>query len=480
MAESKYLKKTQGNGASTVLSSSITNADTAAPLTSDTAFDGEGMLLLDEGQATEEFAYGTGKVGSSITILADDRGLEGGSAQAHADTATVKGVVTSGMWNNLITAVSKLIKPTDGTLQITGTATATDILDEDNMASNSATALATQQSIKSYTDNYGNINSIYRQAIINGNFDVWQRGTSIAWASDTYTSDRWFFNYGAAVTGTVSRQDGTAVSGSLYCARVQRTAGQGAVATNFTHSIESTDSIKFRGKKVTLSFYARKGADYSATSDYLVANVKTGTGTDEKADRYTGSATVGTTNAVLTTSWQRFTITTTSVLADTVTEMGIVFASSFKGTAGAADYYEITQVQLCAGDVALPFMPKSFEEELRACQRYCEMIRGSGANSESFGVGYFRTTETGYVYQPFTVKKRTNSPTAIYSAADTFSIGYGGGGGGVLSAIQTFAITGFGVRILITQTGGSFTAGQCLMLTSDGTDDPYILVENEL
>jgi hypothetical protein len=116
MAESKYLKRTQGNGASTTLSASITNADTSAPLTSDTAFDGEGMLLIDEGQATEEFAYGTGKVGSSITILADDRGLEGGSAQAHSDTATVKGVITSGMWNNMVEAVSKTVSATDGTL----------------------------------------------------------------------------------------------------------------------------------------------------------------------------------------------------------------------------------------------------------------------------------------------------------------------------------------------------------------------------
>jgi hypothetical protein len=71
MAESKYLKKTQGNGASTTLSASITNADTSAPLTSDTAFDGEGMLLIDEGQATEEFAYGTGKIGSSLPMIED-------------------------------------------------------------------------------------------------------------------------------------------------------------------------------------------------------------------------------------------------------------------------------------------------------------------------------------------------------------------------------------------------------------------------
>lgn len=114
MAVSKYLQKVQGNSSSTTLSSAISNSDTAAPLTSDTAFDGEGMVIIDEGQSTEEFAYGTGKVGSSITILPDDRGLEGGSAQAHGSQATVKGILTAGMWNNLITSISKWFSPVSG------------------------------------------------------------------------------------------------------------------------------------------------------------------------------------------------------------------------------------------------------------------------------------------------------------------------------------------------------------------------------
>ena len=43
---------------------------------------------------------------------------------------------------------------------------------------------------------------------------------------------------------------------------------------------------------------------------------------------------------------------------------------------GGSGNIDIAQVQLCAGDVALPFMPKSFEEELRACQRYYEKSYG--------------------------------------------------------------------------------------------------------
>lgn len=103
------LKFASGNSASTTLSSSISDSATAAPLTSDTNFaakSGEGMVIADEGQATEEIAYATGKSGASLTIPLANRGLEGGSAQAHASGATVKGILTAGMWNDLVTALT--------------------------------------------------------------------------------------------------------------------------------------------------------------------------------------------------------------------------------------------------------------------------------------------------------------------------------------------------------------------------------------
>jgi hypothetical protein len=94
------IKKASGNSATTTLSSSVANDATSFPLTSDTNFDpGEGMVIIDEGTASEEYAYATGKDGSSLTIPLAYRGLEGTSAVAHDAGATVKGILTSGMWN---------------------------------------------------------------------------------------------------------------------------------------------------------------------------------------------------------------------------------------------------------------------------------------------------------------------------------------------------------------------------------------------
>lgn len=150
------LKFASGNSASTTSSSSISNSDTSLPLTSDTAFaaeSGEGMVIIDEGTNNEELAYATGKSGSSLTIPLANRGLEGGSAKAHDSGVSVKGILSAGMWNDLINSLAdNVLDKATGTLKLQGTATVTDILDEDNMASDSATALATQQSIKAYVD----------------------------------------------------------------------------------------------------------------------------------------------------------------------------------------------------------------------------------------------------------------------------------------------------------------------------------------
>lgn len=106
-----------GNSASTTLSSGISNTDTSAPLTSDTNFaakSGEGMVIIDEGAATEEFAYATTKSGSSLTIPLANRGLEGGSAQAHSAGATVKGIITATMWNDVIDSLTNVLLKTTG------------------------------------------------------------------------------------------------------------------------------------------------------------------------------------------------------------------------------------------------------------------------------------------------------------------------------------------------------------------------------
>lgn len=112
-----FHQKAAGNSASTTLSSGVTNTDTSFPLTSDTAFlSGGGLVIVDEGEATEELAYYTGKSGGALTVPLANRGLEGGSAQAHASGATVKGIFSADMWNNVIETLAHGFSAVDGSV----------------------------------------------------------------------------------------------------------------------------------------------------------------------------------------------------------------------------------------------------------------------------------------------------------------------------------------------------------------------------
>jgi hypothetical protein len=215
--------------------------------------------------------------------------------------------------------------------------------------------------------------------VINGAFDFWQRGTSVS--GYTYTSDRWLAYNGAAVN-TISRQS-TSLNGFQYCARVQRNSGStNTGATYLVQPVESNNSYQFQNKTTTLSFYARAGANFSASGSAINANIETSTGTDQSyIAAWAGSVSI-TSSKTLTTSWQLFTVT--GLVPSTANQVAVNFNYTPVGTAGANDYFEVTGVQLEIGAAATPFARAggSIGGELALCQRY-----------------YFRTAfSTAYAY----------------------------------------------------------------------------------
>ena len=243
-----------------------------------------------------------------------------------------------------------------------------------------------------------------KNSVINGGFDIWQRGTSFSLAASsglTYVADRYTTQTNASQACTVSRQltgDTTNLPFIQYCLRYQRNSGQTGVARQYlVNSFETVNTIPFVGRTVTLSYYARRGANYSAASNILEASLFTGTGTDQNAFVYTGSAQIGATNATLTTTWQRFSLTV--AIPTTVTELAPTFSWVPVGTAGAADYFEVTGVQLELGSVPTSFSRAggTIQGELAACQRYYFRMNGNG-NYQPVGFGYSDSTTVARMY----------------------------------------------------------------------------------
>ena len=112
---------------------------------------------------------------------------------------------------------------------------------------------------------------------------------------------------------------------------------------------ETSESRGFAGKEVTLSFYARVGANWSGATNVCTSSIFIGKGTNESTNNGLGAAWTGyaqqTQSNTMTTTYQRFSQTVT--LAAGTNQLGIQFVFvAATGTAGANDYVDITGIKL--------------------------------------------------------------------------------------------------------------------------------------
>jgi hypothetical protein len=302
----------------------------------------------------------------------------------------------------------------------------------------------------------------------------------------TYVADRW--NTNIPNTGiTMSQQvtgDTTNLPSIQYCLRMQRLNGQtGTGLVQLAQSFESINSIPFAGKTVTVSYYARKGANYSQTNSQLGFSFYQGTGTDQNLlQSYTGATVAFSGLSTLTTTWQRFSYT--GSVSASATEIALYFNWGPAGTAGAADYADVTGVQIDIGSVALPFRTyaATIQGELSAAQRYYFRMGanngGTTAAYASYGAGYgASSTITEYII-PSPVQMRI-APTSVDYANLGASV-YGAGPVAItslsLSAVET---TQNSMVVLGTHASG-ITTGKPYFIANNNNTAGYLGFSAEL
>lgn len=399
---------------------------------------------------------------SGTNFINCTRGVEG-TASAWAADIVVEILFTATHWSKLVTW-AEVEHNQDGThsdihadtIELGGDgATADNILDEDDMSSNSATALATQQSIKAYVDTqdtlYTNTNiGMARQAIINGNFDVSQRGTTfVAGANndDVYTLDRWNLISDGNDVLDVSQEAVTDLPGSNYAIKLDVETAKRAGIVQF---LEAKDAQKFKGKSVSISF-AVKSANISAiratvlswasTADAVTSDVVgTWGATPTWAANWADNATPA--DLTVTSSWTTVKVENIAIDESTVNNLALAIWLPNEETIG--DIIYISQVQMNMGSVALPFQPKSYGEELRACQRYYQKISqavglASTTTSCQLSLSFFvemRTTPAISITSAMTVTDSTANFTQSTASAGTY---IGNARGGVLNSVVNFS-----------------------------------------
>jgi hypothetical protein len=257
--------------------------------------------------------------------------------------------------------------------------------------------------------NYANMTTTpisgFRNAIINGNFDIWQRGTTFS--AGGYTADRWLLQVdGSGATRAITRQTftpGNAIAGYepiFYLRYNQSVAGSGATYNILDQRIE--DVRTYAGQAVTVSFWAKAAANVSTNSS--IQQVFGSGGSSEVAGL--SSATLN-----LTTSWQRFTYTGTlaSISGKTVgTDSYIAFRLNLPlNTTFTIDLWG---VQIEKGSIATPVEQRPIGTELALCQRYFSQDTFHVSGVWGGGSG-----EVGICAVPFKVTMRDNPVIARVS-----------------------------------------------------------------
>jgi hypothetical protein len=304
--------------------------------------------------------------------------------------------------------------------------------------------------------------------VLNSAMQVWQRGTSFTISGLTnYTADRWQAYTGAAGM-TVTRQttsDTTNLPNIQYCLRAARDSGNsGTAARSVFQSFESVNSIPFAGKTVTVSFYARKGANFTPTT--FLFQLISGTGTDQNIILgYTGQTDVISQSTTPTTTWARYSYTGT--VPTNCTELAPYFSWSPTGTAGAADFLELTGVQIDVGSVALPYRTNSgtIQGELAACQRYYQKSYDQSVTPGTSGsVGPLAPNATAAVATSnqfhstvFPVTMRTAPTVTIYGWSGGVTKVADGGGTDLAANSGTATNPGMNGFRMVNTSGGNIT-----------------------
>lgn len=310
----------------------------------------------------------------------------------------------------------------------------------------------------------GSIPRSFRNLLLGGDFSTnpWQRGTSFTTISNTltYTADRFFALGGASSSISVSRQAVSAGdipgTGNIFTQALQfgrAAANADTAAIQLGQALESVDSVPLRGKQVTLSFWAKAGANFSAAGGVLGLKIASGTGTDGSAANLAAGSWTGyserqlntvqnggynyganaqgnpssgigygavltpVTGVQLSTAWQRYFVT--AAIPANAAQVGVLFNYTPVGTAGSNDWFQLAGVQLEEVSDQLPF-PTPFEGRKPAlerllCQRYCFQLNEKGTAAAVQANGIISATNVQTIAIPLQVPMRT-TPTVTVSA----------------------------------------------------------------
>ena len=278
---------------------------------------------------------------------------------------------------------------------------------------------------------------MFRNKIINGNFDIWQRETSQT-SAGYGSADRWNNDHSGS-SKTASQQaftlGQTEVPGNpKYYLRHVVTSVSGSGNYCLTQQkIEGVSTLA--GKTATLSFWAKADSNKNIATEFSQFFATGGS----PSSTVNG---IGVTTHSLTTSWQKFTTTVSipSISGKTLGtngndylhliiwfDSGSTYSSRNNSLGQQSGTFDIAQVQLEIGTAATPFEHRPIGVEKSLCYRYyyrmtanpvAVTVSGTTTTNASYigfavGRAYSTTAGTAIIFLPEPL--RTSPPVFNYS-----------------------------------------------------------------
>ena len=330
-----------------------------------------------------------------------------------------------------------------------------------------------------------------RNKLINGDFSVAQRGTSLTSTDSAnndakYTLDRWqLFSDGNDVVD-VTQETTTVPTNQLYAIALDvETANK---KFGIAQKIEQKNCVDLIGQEVTLSFKAKVSATtnldnvkcaiiaWDGTADSLTDDMISAWGSEGTdptlATNYTYENTPA--NLNLTTSYATY--TTTATIDTSGAKNVVVFIWSDVTTTSAGEFLYITDVQLEKSPSNSVFERKSYGQQLADCQRYLYHYDSIASSFARVGVGtiYSNSAQLA-VGLPVTMRSAPTLESS--SAANTFRVVTSSGGNTVSSITATESsntIVGFTFGIT------SGTNGESGWVSANNTNSAYFNLSSEM
>ncbi len=276
----------------------------------------------------------------------------------------------------------------------------------------------------------------YRNKVINGNFDIWQRQTSQT--SSGYGSDDRWSNKHLGSTKVHSREafalGQTDVPGNpRFFSRTVVTSVAGA--GNYVMKVQAIEDVRtLAGRKVTLTFYAKADAPLTI-GVWLRQHFGTGGTPSTDVEGFGGM------NIELSTDWQRHdmvfdvpSISGKALGTDDNSSLKVIFVFD-DDTRRHSGTFDLARVSLVEGDASFevdPFSPRHIQQEIELCERYYEksylLDTFPGANTPPLSnrgqfVGLKGVSDLFRLGPSFRVRKRAAPSVQIYNGATSGRVG---------------------------------------------------------